>query len=79
MDGINTYYMENYGVSITCSHIIRKEYQKIVSPTLDVGLSQSGMCRSIAVYVGLQYQGLCIKNLYTTMGIEYIISMIECN
>ena len=56
-----------------------KECNHIMAPILTGGLTQIGICRSMArqlVYAPLKYQGLAIDNLYTTQGLGHVTALL---
>jgi hypothetical protein len=62
------------------TYLPKAQCKKIMRPFINSGLSASGVVRSIpraVVWGPLRYQGLDIRHLYTTQGVEHLLAILR--
>jgi hypothetical protein len=62
------------------TYLSKAQCETIMRPFLNAGLSASGVVRSMPraiVWGPLRYQGLDIKHLYTTQGVEHLLTLLR--
>jgi hypothetical protein len=62
------------------TYLAKVECENIMRPFLNAGLSASGVVRTMpraVVWGPVRYQGLGIRHIYTTQGIEHLLAMLR--
>jgi hypothetical protein len=62
------------------TYLSKAQCEKVMRPFLNAGLSASGVVRSMpraVVWGPLRYQGLGIRHLYTTQGVEHLLAILR--
>ena len=77
---LNTTVMKKLEYPLLALTLTKEECNKIMSPILQGGLPRIGVCRTMAralVYTPLKYQGLDIKDLYISQGLQHIKALLN--